>query len=158
MANQEIYVFGKPCPLQVSLDETLKTPNLSFSEGVFYLKLPSAGPVNIDGLLKPIMTKMLKPVVEDYLAKHQTHFKQKPKSITYEASEVRWGSCNGKRDITFNWKLSMLPKSIVEYVVVHEMCHMAHLNHDRSFWRLVGKLDPNYKAAMQFLGNTKRSE
>lgn len=158
MTNQIIYVFGKPCPLHVSLDEALKTPELSLKEGTFYLVLPNANPVPLESLLKPLLTKLLKPVVEGYLSDYQGYFKQRPKAVTYESSEVRWGSCNGKRELTFNWKLAMLPKSIIRYVVVHEMCHMTHLNHDRSFWRLVGKLDPDYKAAMAVLGNTKKSE
>lgn len=158
MANQEIYVFGKPCPLHVSLDEALSSPKLTYTEGIFYLKLPNAEPIALEKLLKPIMTKLLKPLVEQYMAIYQPQLKLKAKSVTYEDSEVRWGSCNGKRELTFNWKLSMLPNSVVRYVVVHELCHMAHMNHDRSFWRLVGKLDPDYKSAMAILGNTKRSE
>lgn len=158
MSQDSIYVFGKPCPLHVSLDEALKAPTLRHAEGAFYLTLATKTPIPIEPLLKPVMTKLLKPVVEEFIKDLQSEFRYKPKSITYESSEVRWGSCNGKRDLTFNWKLAMLPKAVVRYVVVHELCHMTHLNHDRSFWRLVGKLEPEYKSAMAFLGNTKRSE
>ncbi len=111
-----------------------------------------------DPALKSKCVKLMKPYVEKRIAEYQPHFKVKPKSFIIEDSLVRWGSCNSKRELTFNWRLALLPHDVVDYVIVHELCHLVHLNHDRSFWRLVGKLVPDYKEAMAFLGNTKRSE
>ena len=45
----------------------------------------------------------------------------------------------------------MAPLNVIDYVVVHEMCHMVHLNHDRSFWRLVGKIIPDYEQRENWL-------
>jgi predicted metal-dependent hydrolase len=56
-----------------------------------------------------------------------------------------------KQQLTFNWKLAMAPLEVIDYVVVHEMCHMVHLNHDRSFWRLVGKIIPDYEQQENWL-------
>ena len=74
------------------------------------------------------------------------YFKTKPRKVTIEESYNKWGSCNSNRDLTFNWILITKSPEAIDYVVVHEMCHMTHLNHDRSFWRLLGKLLPDYKA------------
>ena len=108
--------------------------------------------------LKSKCIKSLKPYITKKIAEFQPDFKVKPKGFIIETSSVRWGSCNNKKELTFNWRLALLPKEIVDYVIMHEMCHLVHLNHDRSFWRLVGKRCPNYKEAMAFLGNTKRSD
>ena len=48
----------------------------------------------------------------------------------------------------------MAPLEVIDYVVVHEMCHMVHLNHDRSFWRLVGKMSPNFKEQENWLAQS----
>ncbi len=87
--------------------------------------------------------------------KYISLFLRKSKSVTIESSKVRWGSCNSKRELTFHWQLILYPVAGLEYVVIHEMCHMSHLNHDRSFWRLVGKHCPNYKEDMKIIGSEK---
>ena len=107
--------------------------------------------------LKSKCMKSLKPYLTRKIAEIQSDFKVKPKNFIIESSNVRWGSCNSKRELTFNWRLALLPQEIIDYVIIHEMCHLVHLNHDRSFWRLVGKHCPNYKEAMAYLGNTKRA-
>ncbi len=49
----------------------------------------------------------------------------------------------------------MAPRHVSDYVVVHEMCHMVHMNHDRSFWRLVGKIMPDYREQENWLENVE---
>lgn len=63
----------------------------------------------------------------------------------------RWGSCNAKGELRFNWRLMMAPLAILDYVVVHELCHLRHLNHSAQFWECVGSLLPDYKARRQRL-------
>lgn len=56
-----------------------------------------------------------------------------------------WGSYSSARVMKLNWKLLLLPKNLVEYVVCHELCHSKHMNHKPQFWNAVGKICPNYK-------------
>ena len=53
----------------------------------------------------------------------------------------------------FNWKLVMAGEESLEYVVVHEMCHMIHKNHSKEFWNLVGEIIPTYKVGSEWLKN-----
>jgi len=62
-----------------------------------------------------------------------------------------WASCSMKGDITFNWKIIMAPLRIVDYVVVHELCHRAHHNHSKEFWNLLGRMMPDYKEQKEWL-------
>ncbi|NJO85447.1 MAG: M48 family metallopeptidase [Synechococcaceae cyanobacterium RM1_1_27] len=57
----------------------------------------------------------------------------------------RWGSCNTKGELRFNWRIMMAPLQVLDYVVVHELCHLRHLNHSRQFWACVGSLLPDYQ-------------
>lgn len=63
----------------------------------------------------------------------------------------RWGSCNAKGELRFNWRLVMLPLRVLDYVVVHEMAHLKVLNHSPRFWALVEQIMPDYKARHQAL-------
>jgi predicted metal-dependent hydrolase len=62
-----------------------------------------------------------------------------------------WGSCNAKKTISLNYKLLFLPHHLVQYVILHELCHLKHLNHSKHFWDLLEKWDPNYKNHKQSL-------
>ncbi len=56
----------------------------------------------------------------------------------------RWGSCNHKNNLNFNIRLTMAPISLVEYVVLHELCHIRHKNHSREFWDSLRVVMPDY--------------
>jgi len=67
---------------------------------------------------------------------------------TYRA---RWGSCNHRAELSFNWKLVMAPPAVIDYVVVHELCHIVHFNHSPQYWRLVECFQPDYRIHKQWL-------
>ena len=66
--------------------------------------------------------------------------------ICIRGQKTRWGSCSAQKNITINFKLLFLPPVIVNYVLLHELCHTKYLNHSTKFWQLVAKFDTNYKA------------
>ena len=72
-------------------------------------------------------------------------------SLTIKSYIARWGSCNIRGDIFLNWKLIMLPKSVIDYVLIHELAHINVPNHSKKFWELVKKKDPNYCKNQQWL-------
>ena len=65
-------------------------------------------------------------------------------SLTIKSYTARWGSCNIRGDIFLNWKLIMLPESVIDYVLIHELAHINVPNHSSKFWELVKKKDPHY--------------
>lgn len=71
--------------------------------------------------------------------------------ITYGAVSVRnqrtrWGSCSRKGNLSFNYKIALLPSDLADYVIVHELCHVQEFNHSKRFWNLVARAVPNHKA------------
>ena len=68
-----------------------------------------------------------------------------PKNIRIKKIKTAWGICYSNRNITLNLKLIQLEKSIIEYVIVHELCHLHHMNHSKEFWKVVENLLPNFR-------------
>ena len=74
-------------------------------------------------------------------------------SIKIRQYRARWGSCNSRGELSFNYLMMMLPDDVINYIVVHELCHLRFLNHSTDFWQLVAKYFPDYKQAKLWLRN-----
>ena len=71
--------------------------------------------------------------------------------ITIRNQKTRWGSCSGKGNLNFNCMLMLAPASVIDYVVIHELCHRKEMNHSHRFWALVQQHCPGYLQARQWL-------
>lgn len=71
--------------------------------------------------------------------------------ITIRRQHSRWGSCSSKGDLNFNCLLALVPEPVLDYVIVHELCHRKHMDHSPAFWAEVGRLLPEYTAARIWL-------
>lgn len=67
------------------------------------------------------------------------------RNITIREQKTRWGSCSSEKNLNFNWKLILAPPEVLDYVVVHELCHLKEMNHSKAFWDEVGKVMPEYE-------------
>lgn len=152
------YYLGKSYPLYTKVEPSLKKVAIDFDGEMFLCNSPESGEISISNELQRFYTKEGKKIIEERLKLYQPHIKVKYKSFSLENDQTKWGSCSSKKHLTFNWKLIMFPIEVIDYVVVHELCHLMHMNHDRSFWRLVGKIHPNYKEAMAMLGTIKTKD
>jgi predicted metal-dependent hydrolase len=63
----------------------------------------------------------------------------------------KWGSCNSKKTISYDWRIIMAPLEVIHYLIIHELCHIKHLNHSNDFWKTVEKYMANYKLQKKWL-------
>lgn len=96
-----------------------------------------------------------KDTAHHHLAERTRFFAQQwgqaPSDIQIKSYRARWGSCDAQRRIQYNWKLICLPAWVVDYVVVHELCHLKQMNHSAAFWREVNQLYPDTPQAKAWL-------
>jgi len=71
--------------------------------------------------------------------------------VNIKNQKTRWGSCSKKGNLNFNYKIVHLPENILDYLIVHELCHLKEFNHSQNFWSLVSQAQPNYKTLRKSL-------
>ena len=92
-------------------------------------------------------TKVLKAKVEKY----ESLIGVKHTSFKLGDFKSKWGHCTNLNDLAFNWRLILAPEDVLDYVVVHELCHILEHNHSSKFWKLVASYLPNYQKQEQWL-------
>lgn len=112
---------------------------------------------------KYLLAKAVKSQIENYLKRQAEEIipsKVKvfseltsltPTSIKIRQYRSRWGSCNSRGELSFNYLLVMLPSYVIDYVIIHELCHLQHLNHSKDFWKLVAMHFPRFTEAKEWI-------
>lgn len=97
----------------------------------------------------------LKKQLKDYVNIASTDYAEEIgesfNKITIKKVSTIWGSCSSKQNLNYNYKLALCPLWIIDYVAAHEVCHLKHKNHSKTFWNLVENIYPNYKKAKKWL-------
>lgn len=75
----------------------------------------------------------------------------KPAGVAIKSFKSRWGSCTVKGELEFNWRIMFAPNRMVDYVVVHELCHLIHYDHSPDFWSEVWRVMPDYQECRNWL-------
>lgn len=71
--------------------------------------------------------------------------------VVVKDTKSRWGSCSNRKNINLNWKLILTEKGCLDYVIVHELAHLIHMNHSKDYWNEVEKMMPDYKVWLKKL-------
>lgn len=85
-------------------------------------------------------------LVEKRLRHFNASYGYEWKDIRIKNQKTRWGSCSKRGNLNFNYKIALLPPYMADYIIVHELCHLGAFDHSKTFWNLVGKTVPDYKA------------
>lgn len=93
--------------------------------------------------------------VDKIIDKYLDSFEVLPRDIKYKFYRSKWGSCSAKNHLSFNAYLAFAPIEVINYVVIHELCHFKIKNHSRRFWEMVASYDNNYKEHRKYLRTRK---
>ncbi len=140
--GEMFYYLGKKYPLEIASNDK---SSVDFDGEKFLLS--GDGKSNLLAFYKDQFIKIVQPRIEYFSKKF--HFKYR--TVRYRKQKTVWGSCGPKNDINLNYLLMMSPISVIDYVLIHELCHTKIKNHSSQFWNLVEKTMPNYKEQVKWL-------
>lgn len=105
----------------------------------------------IEGAFKKWLIRTARECIEDRLNYYCKIIGVNYNSMKIKEQRTRWGSCSRKGNLNFNWKLIMSPPWVIDYVVVHELCHLQYMNHSKEYWAMVERYMPSYRKAQEWL-------
>ena len=157
--GEHFYVLGQAYALQrirspAHADNILVRCTTAALE-VYVGDLADATESVIQTAIKTRLTAWYQDTAKDLLTQRTWYFAQPlkcmPKSIQVKSYKSRWGCCSRNHEISYNWLIIMAPQCIVDYLIVHELCHIQHHHHGASFWQAVEQVMPDYQAARTWL-------
>ena len=115
------------------------------------LRGPDLSPDAVRGQLRDFLIDRAKERLTERLNHYTPLIGRSPGRVTVREQRTKWGSCSGQGNLNFNWKLIMAPPEALDYVVVHELCHLYEFNHSAKFWERMARYQPDYAVWRDFL-------
>lgn len=115
------------------------------------LSLPDASPEGVRCALREALTQRFRERLSERLAHYIPLIGRAPGRVSVREQKTRWGSCSSQHNLNFNWLLIMAPPEALDYVVIHELCHLYEFNHSPAFWARVERYQPEYAHWRQWL-------
>ena len=101
----------------------------------------------IDNFLKNSARNIIMPKINEMIQLTGLE----PNKVSFKNTKSQWGSCSRDKNLSFTYRLVSCPLVVIEYVIIHELCHMVEMNHGKAFWNLVFKFCPSYKLHVNWL-------
>jgi predicted metal-dependent hydrolase len=153
-ADMQIVVF---VPLYVS-DNEIERLVISKSKWIDEHMLKVQSTIDERSKLEKITSEQIKELADqavEYIPKRVKYYAENENfvynKITIKNLVSRWGSCSTKGNLNFNCLLMLTPDYVIDYIVVHELCHLREMNHSEKFWAEVEKIMPDYQRAVLWL-------
>jgi predicted metal-dependent hydrolase len=143
--NDGLFFFGKEVKVLIHYDLFVKKPQINYSNRKLTVSIPSGYSFTQD----EIYNLWLRHKARIYIPKRVQELSKKTgfnyKKVAIRSQKTRWGSCSANGRLSFNYRLIKFREKVVDYVIIHELCHLKELNHTKKFWDLVERFCPDYK-------------
>ena len=148
--GRTVFYRGRPIPLRVKSLACL-APSVLWRRNEVVVTVPRHEDVGVGEVLVRSLRERASAVIRRRVEALAEASGFRPRRVSVRDQKTRWGSCSGRGTLTFNWRLIFAPPSVLDYVVVHELCHLRHAHHGPRFWAAVEALCPNYQAHRDWL-------
>lgn len=150
----ESYMYlGRNYCLDVILDEKLDTITVKLFQGKFVLSTYTRDEDLIKNAMENWYREKTLAKVKERIEYYKSYFNDEVTDVKVKEQKKRWASCTSKNELLFNWRCVMAPAFVLDYIVVHEMCHMEYKNHSKDFWNRVCTVMPDYDSRRTWLRN-----
>ena len=144
-----VNVEGRPCRVTIRKGRA----HCEWTEGELTVTVPDPeDSEKVRTLARECLSELALKRIRDDIGKYLPKVGGGPVGrVTVRAQRSRWGSCSSKHNLSFNWRLILAPPQCLDYVVIHELCHLTEFNHSPRFWAMVEKQMPDYTVWKEYL-------
>ena len=124
---------------------------ITLDQARLIVKAPGNSSEALNALLRDWFYQRAREILLERTEFYSQVLGHQPTKITFKVYRSMWGRCNASGAIAFDWRIVMAPDSVIEYLVVHELCHLTHFDHSSSFWDLVESVKPDFRESKSWL-------
>jgi predicted metal-dependent hydrolase len=124
---------------------------ITLDQARLIVKAPGNSSEALNALLRDWFYQRAKDILLERTEFYSQALGHQPTKIIFKAYRSMWGRCNARGEIAFDWRIVMAPDSVIEYLVVHELCHLTHFDHSSRFWDLVESVKPDFRESKSWL-------
>ncbi len=150
--------LGNKYPLIIETDEKVRRVRIDFDGASWKIKLPLVDTLrkSPENIIKKKLIEWYKRQAKEMLPGRVFYYSRvvgvEPSNIAVKTQKRLWGNCDyAAKIIRLNWQIILAPIEVIDYVVVHEICHLIFPNHSKNFWHKVGEILPKYKENRKWL-------
>ncbi len=151
--GEALLYMGRNYRLDLRRDLALRKPVVALSKGIFSIQTKSTE----QDYLRPFMIDWYKQKCSHKIQKRVDYYAGKlgvqPKEIHVKEQKKRWASCTIDNTLYFNWRCILAPSPILDYIIVHELCHILEKSHSSRFWSMLRTVMPDYEVRKKWLGD-----
>jgi predicted metal-dependent hydrolase len=152
--NNTSLLFGDKIKIEQNFNFFLTKHKISFKNNILLVESPADSRITKEDVHHFYLRKLAKDYFPDRVKYIAEKFGFNFKTVKIRGQKTRWGSCSSKGNLSFNYKLLQFRKEVIDYVIIHELCHTKELNHSPKFWKYVEGLCPGYKMLKKELKNS----
>jgi len=151
ISGEVFYYRGKPLTLNLIVNQDRTHIMIKKQADTLLVVSPTGESDVIKSAVIKWYRKQAREVLQQKVFYFQRFIGKSIGDIRIKEQKSRWGSCSSKGNLNFNWKIIMAEDEIIDYLVVHELCHRLYMNHSREFWNSVERIIPDYKTKEKWL-------
>ncbi|MGA8265436.1 MAG: SprT family zinc-dependent metalloprotease, partial [Ignavibacteriaceae bacterium] len=143
--RNKFYLLGYEIKVTQKYDLFVKRHKISFTNNHLDITSPAKSAEHSVMIYEAWLKKLAKKTLTERVRKIASELNFKVGKIAIRGQKTRWGSCSTNGNLSFNYSLLRFRKEIIDYVIIHELCHLKEMNHSERFWKLVEGYYPDYK-------------
>lgn len=156
VTGETLPYLGREWPLEVIEKRAGKLVTVTHTDSSIRVSVPAEIPASDrPAAVRTALELWYRRQAKEYLGPRVAHLARRYgfeyQRISIKGQSTRWGSCSTNRNLNFNYRLMMTPPAVVDYVIIHELCHLREMNHSPRFWALVAKYCPDYQQGLKYL-------
>lgn len=143
-----IPVFGKKVRIDITCDKTLNRTDIELKGNVLYVVTNKEDPTR---RIERFLRELAHETIEQIAHRKAACIGKEIRAVNVRDTKSRWGSCNHRDEISFSWRLVFAPRQAMDYVIAHEVAHLAHFDHSDAFWAMCCRLSASYRKGRDWM-------